>query len=348
MAGVSVTHHPPASGACGSMGGMADPDLLQTVVRVESTKRVRPVGRGRIAVLLLVVLIIGVTVSVAVPLVRQNRPGAARPLGTWGSYLRLDLPSGWAVTTRTLTPETESVAVESVDGNRPATSPRECRVTVWSVGVVPPTPTLARDAQTVAVRIDGREGRLVTTERTATLHWTYARDAMAETTCDTVAPDPDLLREIAGAWLEIGPAPRTIPFTLDGGTSRAPVVEVQLDERGAGRHPILTSLRMESVAPPGGWSLSLGLVADDVVGVALTRTRTAANGLVVRVAADGTQGCLERAPQVCAQASWNGDALPQRGGAISTALVIGLLGDVRLADRVDDPTTWFELDTALG
>lgn len=303
-------------------------------------------GRGRILILVLAVLVVVVAASIVVPQLRENRPGTARPLGTWASYLRLDLPSGWAVTTRTLSPESESVEVAS---SAAAWGGRTCRVTIWSRGVAPPGTTGPRDARTVAVRVDGRAGRLVTTERTATLRWTYARGAEAETSCDTTAdPDPGLLRDIAGTWVGIAPAVRSLPFTLDGHAPRAPVVEVELDERRVDGQPILSSLRMEAVSPPGGWSLSLGLVAGDVADSALPRTRTGANGLVVRVATDGTQGCLARAPAVCSQAYWNGDALPPRGVAISTALVVGLLGGIRLADPLDDSASWFDLDTALA
>jgi hypothetical protein len=284
-----------------------------------------------------IVLVIGAAVSV--PTFWLPRlPAEVRTAGVWRFSHVVRLPRGWIVTSRVLTPTTETTHLQPRGREH-----GRCSVTVHTAGNFD-------DIQTIRLsetRVHGRHG-FVGQDRSGDylLAWEYAHQAWALVSCATTRLDQSLLVTIAKR-VRFRPAPARIPYLLTAlphGYRVLSLTEYPLTgrtEMHLGRDDI----------EPGEVNL---VIAAPLERFDATRFR----GRVLGV--DGFEGRIGGGsnPRICVNLSakalcvltyWPGGDWPEPAPdpVWAEPALAALAKTIRVAPNLDDQRTWFDAEVAL-
>jgi DNA-directed RNA polymerase specialized sigma24 family protein len=313
-------------------------DLEQVYRRLAAGRgRIRAGRRRLVAVVAVIALVIGAAVSV--PTFWLPRlPAEVRTAGMWRFSHVVRLPRGWIVTSRVLTPTTETTHLQP-----PGPKHGRCSVTVHTAGNFDDIQT-TRLSET---RVHGRHG-FVGQDRSGDylLAWEYAHQAWALVSCATTRLDQSLLVTIAKR-VRFRPAPARIPYLLTAlphGYRVLSLTEYPLTgrtEMHLGRDDI----------EPGEVNL---VVAAPLERFDATRFR----GRVLEV--DGFEGRIGGGsnPRICVNLStkalcvltyWPGGDWPEPAPdpVWAEPALAALAKTIRVAPNLDDQRTWLDAEVAL-
>ena len=245
-------------------------------------------------------------------------PPDTRSHGEWRFTHRVELADGWSIEQRLLTPETEQTVIRLPTTNG---DPGHCTVTLTDQ-----REPISRAADTHPVNIDGRDATYVDDPRLDPfVVWSYATGAFATVSCSRLVTPESLQLQVADAVVLRGDRIR-LPFILTAIPAGYRVAFISLGATETER----VSLGLTPDDPSAEPSLTVDYGADDVA------DRCLEPGGDVRSVSAADQ----RAEEVCLEATWSTDGPPTSGETSERALD-AVTEQLRLADDLADPGTWF-------